>query len=193
MTPGTRSHRPGPIPAPPWRLVARIPRRHVGVAAGVAIILLALASSVSSKSPSEILAWLQEVFGWAFAVPYIVLMALGAYATVQIIEDPGSGFAHELGRQTASVVQTLALTFTLLGISLGIGSLTGEALTPDNVQEVIADLTAHFSLAFMTTVVGLPSAALLRAAVELAAARGRKSMATASPIQPAGWRNGSQP
>jgi len=57
----------------------------------------------------------------------------------------------------------LALTYTLLGISLGIGGLAEQTLTPDTVQEVIRSLTAKFSLAFLTTVIGLPTAALLRA------------------------------
>ena len=68
-----------------------------------------------------------------------------------------------VGMQAANGVTTLALTFTLLGISLGIGSLAGQTLTPETVQTVIRDLTANFSLAFMTTVVGLPVSAGLRA------------------------------
>ena len=59
-------------------------------------------------------------------------------------------------------VATLALTYTLFGISLGIGTLAGQGLTPETVQTVIRDLTASFSLAFMTTVVGLPLSAALR-------------------------------
>ena len=147
------------------------PLRHTGVVAGAAIILLAVASGLSLKRPSEVLAWLQEVFGWAFALPYMGLMVLGVYAIVRLVREPSSRFARELGLQAASGVATLALTFTLLGISLGIGGLTGEALTPANVQDVIASLTGHFAMAFMTTVVGLPSAALLRAAVALVVAR----------------------
>ena len=76
--------------------------------------------------------------------------------------------------QSANGVTTLALTYTLLGISLGIGSLAGQTLTPDTVQAVIRDLTANFSLAFMTTVVGLPASALLRAA--LTVGHGRLSL-----------------
>lgn len=155
-----------------WRSGMRIPLRHLGLVSGLIVILLAVASGVSLKRPSEVLSWLQEVFGLAFALPYLAFMGFGAYAVTVLADAPDSRFARELGLQAASIVATLALTFTLLGISLGIGSLTGEALTPENVQDVIARLTGHFSMAFMTTVVGLPSAALLRAAVALAAARG---------------------
>ena len=56
------------------------------------------------------------------------------------------------------------MTFTLLGLSLGIGTLAATPLTPDTVPEVLATLTERFRLAFLTTVVGLPTAALVRAA-----------------------------
>ena len=69
----------------------------------------------------------------------------------------------ESGLHGANGVSTLALTYTLLGISLGIGTLSEQELTPDTVQTVISQLTDHFSLAFMTTVVGLPTSAALRA------------------------------
>ena len=174
MIAGTQQGGADKLCARPWNLVVRFPLRRVGSVAGVAVILLAVASGLSPKRPFEVLTWLQEAFGWAFAVPYAFLIALGAYAVMRVIECPDSRFARELGLQTASGMATLALTFTLLGISLGIGSLTGAALTPENVQEVVADLTAHFSLAFMTTVVGLPSAALLRAAIVLCAVRETK-------------------
>jgi len=82
-------------------------------------------------------------------------------------------FWQSVALQAAGAVTSLALTFTLLGISLGIGSLAGQPLTPDTVQDVIQELTANFSLAFMTTVVGLPSATLLRAVAVIAGNRRR--------------------
>ena len=158
----------------------RVPLRHVGTIGGVIVIALALVSGFSLKRPSEVLAWLEAMFGWAFALPYMALMAVGAHALLQLLKSPSSRFARELGLQAASGVATLALTFTLLGISLGIGGLTGDALTPENVQDVIADLTGHFSMAFMTTVVGLPSAALLRAMVALVVVRAPELTASES-------------
>jgi hypothetical protein len=68
-------------------------------------------------------------------------------------------------------VSTVALTYTLLGISLGIGSLAGRPLDPTTIQPIITELTRYFSLAFMTTVVGLPTAAALRALVLITDAR----------------------
>jgi hypothetical protein len=70
----------------------------------------------------------------------------------------------------ANGIATLALTYTLFGISLGIGDLAGQNLTPDTVQAVIRGLTERFSLAFMTTVIGLPTSALLRALLSITAA-----------------------
>ena len=72
------------------------------------------------------------------------------------------GFWTEAGLQAANGIATLALTYTLLGISLGIGTLAEQELTPETVRHVIRGLTSQFSLAFMTTVVGLPTAAILR-------------------------------
>ena len=64
----------------------------------------------------------------------------------------------EGGLHAANAVSTVTLTYTLLGI----GTLADQDLTPDTVQGVIRALTNHFSLAFMTTVIGLPAAAALR-------------------------------
>jgi hypothetical protein len=77
----------------------------------------------------------------------------------------------EAGVQAANGVTTLALTFTLLGISLGIGTLAGQELTPETIQPVIRKMTANFSLAFMTTVIGLPISALLRSMIIVTHAR----------------------
>lgn len=74
---------------------------------------------------------------------------------------------------SANGVTTLALTFTLLGISLGIGSLAGQELNPDTVPVIIREMTANFSLAFMTTVVGLPVSAVLRSLIVVTHARNR--------------------
>tara|TARA_B100000242_G_scaffold181121_1_gene129980 strand:- start:1056 stop:1604 length:549 start_codon:yes stop_codon:yes gene_type:complete len=77
----------------------------------------------------------------------------------------------EAALQSADSISTLALTCTLLGISLGIGTLAEEQLTPETVQLVVKNLTKHFSLAFMTTVVGLPCSALLRSIVQITEAK----------------------
>ena len=77
----------------------------------------------------------------------------------------------EAGMHTSSGIAILALTFTLIGFSLGVGTLAEQELTPSTVQGVIAELSAHFSLAFMTTVVGLPTSAVMRALISITEAR----------------------
>ena len=67
----------------------------------------------------------------------------------------------------AGGVATIALTYTLLGISLGIGTLAGQEVNAETVQSIIGALTSHFSLAFMTTVIGLPVSAALRAVIHI--------------------------
>ncbi len=52
-----------------------------------------------------------------------------------------------------------------------ISTLAHEALTPDSVQGIIQELTGKFSMAFMTTVVGLPIAAVLRTMLVVTQAR----------------------
>ena len=77
----------------------------------------------------------------------------------------------EVGQHAANGTATLALTYTLLGISLGISTLADQELNTNTVQKIIGGLTEHFSLAFMTTVVGLPVSAVLRALISITEAK----------------------
>lgn len=137
--------------------------RWVLTGTGSVIILLAMASYLTNKALPDLLAWAQQVFGWGFAGIYAVLLICGAYACQSVKANEKSAYYWEMAQQAGNGIATLALTFTLLGISLGIGSLSEQSLTPDTIQNIIGELTAQFSTAFMTTVVGLPSATLLRA------------------------------
>ncbi|MBF0368901.1 MAG: hypothetical protein HQL52_05510 [Magnetococcales bacterium] len=134
---------------------------------GGGIVLLAATTMVSSMGVAEITGWLQRVFGSLFIVLMATLIFITLFCWVRIL--PTSEEARndqvwvEAGLQAANGITTLALTYTLLGISLGIGSLAGQELTPQTVQGIISELTDHFSMAFMTTVVGLPVSAVLRA------------------------------
>ncbi|MGB0310816.1 MAG: hypothetical protein ACPGFY_09710, partial [Candidatus Puniceispirillaceae bacterium] len=64
--------------------------------------------------------------------------------------------------QASAGITTLALTYTLLGICLGIGGLSDANLSADTINQVITDLTAQFSTAFMSSVIGLPISAAMR-------------------------------
>lgn len=130
---------------------------------GAIIVLLAAATYFTNMSLPDLIAWAQNVFGWGFAGFYLALLITGVLACQAIHPNSKAAYYWEIAQQTGNGVATLALTFTLLGISLGIGALSEQPLTPDTIQDTIGELTGQFSTAFMTTVVGLPTAALLRA------------------------------
>lgn len=135
---------------------------------GCFAIIFAAISLVTNMNLSDILDWIAKYFGATFTVVYCVLLGTAAWSLLRLhsvlIDDAaGLHFWHQVGMQAANGISTLALTFTLLGISLGIGSLSEQALTPENVNNVINTLTSQFSMAFMTTVIGLPTATAIRA------------------------------
>ena len=142
---------------------------------GGAAVVLAVAAVVTSAGAGDVTDWIRDVLGFTFiallgALVFIVLFCLARL-------NSGSGASEndrvwfQTGIQAANGITTLALTFTLLGISLGIASLAEHELSPETVREVIRDMTANFSLAFMTTVVGLPVSAVLRAILLIGIAR----------------------
>lgn len=140
---------------------------------GALAVALAVVVLTTSSSVSDITNWAREVLGWSFVLMLTSLVFLALYSWVRMLQMKGAGDAvwFEAGVQAANGVTTLALTFTLLGISLGIGTLAGQELTPETIQPVIRKMTANFSLAFMTTVVGLPVSALLRSLIIVTHAR----------------------
>jgi len=140
---------------------------------GALAVALAVAVLVTSNSVADIANWVREVLGWSFVAMLTTLVFLALYSWVRMLQLKGAGddVWFEAGVQAANGVTTLALTFTLLGISLGIGTLAGQELTPETIQPVIRKMTANFSLAFMTTVVGLPVSALLRSLIIVTHAR----------------------
>jgi hypothetical protein len=141
------------------------------VAAGLFIIVLAGATYLLDLNLVTSYQWLTTAFGPLFLTIFTLLSGLGVYAIVQLKatspEQKKPAVWYEVGQQAASGIATLALTFTLLGISLGIESLSRQALTPETVNTVIQGLTKHFSSAFMTTVVGLPTAHLIRSVLSV--------------------------
>lgn len=130
----------------------------LGLAAGVALTEIQI---------GDIIEWSDKIFGGLFLAVFSALVYLSILAIVRVsgraVTDPGIRTWFEAGVQSANAIATLALTYTLLGISLGIGSLAGQDLNPTTVSGIIRSLTENFSMAFMTTVVGLPVSALLRA------------------------------
>ena len=111
------------------------------------------------------------MLGPTFLTLLAALTCTSLYSAQRLHADPAAKLWLDAGLQAAAGITTLSLTYTLLGISLGIGSMADQPLTPETVQEVIRGLTQQFSLAFMTTVIGLPLAAVLRALLTLIHAR----------------------
>jgi len=134
---------------------------------GVTIILLALVSYLTQLTIGDLFSWVEMFFSRAFIIIYSLLVAISIYALNQLTQMEDASYWQEVGQQAGNAIATLALTFTLLGISLGIGSLAEQPLNPENIQLIISNLTKQFSMAFMTTVIGLPTATLVRALVSI--------------------------
>lgn len=131
---------------------------------GAGVMLLAVITHLWALDLSAVFGWLERAFGPVFITLYLGLTAIGVVA-VSRLETARPEAWRETAEQAAGGIATLALTFTLLGISLGIESLSNSELSPETIQTVIGELTRHFSTAFLTTIVGLPTASALRAAV----------------------------
>lgn len=153
---------------------------------GALVLAAAGLAAVWSLQIADIAGWAFEVLGAGFIGLLTLLVLATVYCLVQLRRARGDGEAADFwfvaGVQLASGVATLALTYTLFGISIGIGSLAGQPLTPDTVQGIIRGLTASFSLAFMTTVVGLPLSAALRTV--LVVVHGKQRLHTRSVVLP---------
>ncbi len=131
---------------------------------GVVVLGLFAAALATSLDAGDIIRWAREVFGVSFLIALSALVVTAFHCWLRLEADGAPEAARlETGLHAANGVATLALTYTLLGISLGIGSLANQDLGPETIQVVIRDLTRHFSMAFLTTVVGLPISAVLRA------------------------------
>lgn len=140
--------------------------RTVSLLLAAIVVLLAAATAATALTVQDIAQWMERILGLGFLGLFALLVGAGLFCWLRLLQrneaDRGTVWL-EAGLNAANGLTTLALTFTLLGISLGIGGLAEQDLTPETVQAVIRNLTQQFSLAFMTTVIGLPCAAALRA------------------------------
>ncbi|GAB6052785.1 hypothetical protein JCM17960_16050 [Magnetospira thiophila] len=141
--------------------------RVVSYLIGGLTLTLAIAVWVTARDPGALAAWTVNVFGGTFLVLLTGLIFVSLFAWTRMGQSRFDPTARALWLETglhgAGGVATLALTYTLFGISLGIGTLADQTLSPETVGGIIRELTRHFSMAFLTTVVGLPVSALLRA------------------------------
>ena len=128
---------------------------------------------ITYLTSTDIVGRAPEICGMTFIWLLAGFVLIALYCWSMAARIPDSTFWTEAGLQAANGIATLALTYTLLGISLGIGTLAEQELTPETVHHVIRGLTSQFSLAFMTTVIGLPTTAILRTLLVVTHARKR--------------------
>lgn len=136
--------------------------RAVTLFLGGTVVALAITVMATRLSIGDVADWARHVFGVTFLVLTAGLILTAFFCWVRLRQTDGARVWMEAGLQASAGIATLALTYTLLGISLGVGGLAHQELTPATVQAVVRDLTDQFSLAFLTTVVGLPTSAVLR-------------------------------
>jgi hypothetical protein len=144
---------------------------------GGAVIVLASLLAIWSIDPEAALDWTLRTLGPGF-VAALTALTLGVfYCLIRLVQSKDEAAEAEFwlgaGVQLSNGVATLALTFTLFGISVGIGALASQGLTPETVGSVIRELTGSFTLAFMTTVIGLPLSTALRASLVIIYGRQR--------------------
>ena len=127
------------------------------------LVVIILSTLTTGMTPSQILDRGLDMLGGSFLLLLSALVVTALFCCVRLVDSA----RHEqpdlerqkwlqAGLQACNGIATLALTFTLLGISLGIGQLSNSSLTPDSIDKVIATLTDDFSMAFLTSVIGLP-------------------------------------
>ena len=134
---------------------------------GVIVLVLVISVISTTLNAKEVLLWANQVFGLSFLILFSVIVLAFFFCIIKFhntkMAQKEADVWLEAGLHCANGIATLAITYTLLGISLGIGSLADQDLTPQTIHRVIGELTKHFSMAFLTTVLGLPTSSILRA------------------------------
>ena len=147
--------------------ITRSGSRALSYLLGIAVLGLAIGVGLTEFNITDILNLSDKIFSGLFLALFSGLVYVSVLSIVRVsgrpITETGVRTWFEAGVQAANAIATLALTYTLFGISLGIGSLAGQDLNPSTVSGIIRSLTENFSMAFMTTVIGLPVSAILRA------------------------------
>ena len=148
----------------------------ISVVFGTLIIGLFVYVLTTNNEPSFIFNWLMSVLGDTFIVIllFLTITSLICIINVSSVETSNKKLWFESGLQLSNLISTIALTYTLLGISLGIGELSASKLVVDTINQTISKLTEQFSMAFMTSVIGLPLSAILRSIIIILYERSKK-------------------
>ena len=131
---------------------------------GTVIIVLFIYVLSTNNEPSFIVNWLISVLGNTFIVLLLFLSITSIICIINVcsVEESKKKLWFESGLQLSNLIATIALTYTLLGISLGIGELSTSKLDVETINQTISKLTNQFSMAFITSVIGLPLSGILR-------------------------------
>ena len=131
---------------------------------GGIVLILFLYVGYSDANPYFVFEWIVSTLGYSFLIitTFLTLIAIISIININNCKSRRRKFWFETGLQVSNLISTLALTYTLLGISLGIGELSSSKLDIDTINQTISKLTQQFSMAFMTSVIGLPLSGLLR-------------------------------
>ena len=131
---------------------------------GLLVIMFFVYMITTGNHPAKILEWGFSILGKTFIVIFtsLVFASLFCIFKLNTSEVYKKKFWLETGMQVSNSISIIALTFTLLGISLGIGELSSAKLDLNTINQTIGKLTEQFSMAFMTSVIGLPVSAILK-------------------------------
>ena len=143
--------------------------RTLATLSGLLVILLALILFVFGIAPASLITIARDTLGMLFMSLSASLLLVTMMAITKMrdphLEHGSKAVWFQIGVHAANGIATVALTFTLFGISAGINQLAAGELDIDSVNAVITGLTSQFSMAFLTSVVGLPLSALMRMVV----------------------------
>lgn len=136
----------------------------LSIVLGSSVVFLLLYVLITDNDPSIIIDWSLSVLGINFILIISILTITSIICMLKIYNcnDHKRKFWFETGLQLSGLISIIALTYTLLGISLGIGELSSSKLDVDTINLTISKLTDQFSMAFMTSVIGLPLSGILR-------------------------------
>lgn len=131
---------------------------------GITVLVLGAYVIITGNHPNEIVTWSISILGLSFVITLLILTFGSIFCIFNLknLHFNTNKFWFETGVQFANSISTLALTFTLFGISLGIGELAISKLDINSINATIGKLTNKFSMAFLTSVIGLPLSSLLR-------------------------------
>lgn len=150
----------------------------ISVFLGCILISLVFFVYLTGNEPSEVFNMATSILGSTFIllISLLTLFSIICISNIVILKLHEKKFWFETGIQLSNLISTIALTYTLLGISLGIGELSSSKLDVDTINETISKLTEQFSMAFMTSVIGLPLSGILRSILIICYEYNRKYM-----------------